>query len=74
MVQRKLLDLLVSSRLLTAELVAGETKDDQPRAVFVVKLRQLGVVYGGQTSFGCHVHDQHRAAPAGMPKIILTLF
>jgi len=62
-VQGKLLDLLVSSRLLRAELVAGETKDGQPRAVLLVKLRQLGVVHGSQTSLGRHVHDQHRAAP-----------
>jgi len=71
---RELLDLLIGARLLRAELVAGETKDGQPRAVFVVKLRQLGVVYGGQTSFGRHVHDQHRAAPVVFHRDIVAIY
>jgi len=56
-------DFGVGARLLASELIAGESGDSQPLSfVASVQSLKLIVVVVGQTSVGCHVHDDHDLA------------
>ena len=61
LVSGKVLDLLVSSRLLPSELVAREGEDPQP-GIFLRQLHQLAVVDVGLASPGGHVDDDQDLA------------
>jgi len=61
--QHASLDLCVRARLLSSELIAGESGDSQP-LVFVLSVQclKLVVVGVGQPSVGRHVEDDHHVA------------
>ena len=61
LVSGKVLDLLVSSRLLPSELVAREGEDPELR-IFLRQLHQLAVVDVGLASSGGHVDDDEDLA------------